>query len=42
MRTARLERRGTSVRSAEVVIIGAGVIGASVAYHLAQKGCESD
>ena len=32
---------GTSVRSAEVVIIGAGVIGASVAYHLAQKGCES-
>jgi sarcosine oxidase, subunit beta len=29
------------VRSAEVVIIGAGVIGASVAYHLAQKGCES-
>ena len=29
------------MRSAEVVIIGAGVIGASVAYHLAQKGCES-
>jgi len=27
------------VRSAEVVIIGAGVIGASVAYHLAKKGC---
>jgi sarcosine oxidase, subunit beta len=27
------------VRSAEVVVIGAGVIGASVAYHLAQKGC---
>ena len=41
MRTARPERTGTSVRSAEVVIIGAGVIGASVAYHLAQKGCES-
>jgi sarcosine oxidase, subunit beta len=29
------------VRSAEVVVIGAGVIGASVAYHLAQKGCDS-
>jgi sarcosine oxidase, subunit beta len=27
------------VRSAEVVVIGAGVIGASVAYHLARKGC---
>ena len=29
------------MRSAEVVVIGAGVIGASVAYHLAQKGCDS-
>jgi glycine/D-amino acid oxidase-like deaminating enzyme len=29
------------VRSAEVVVIGAGVIGASVAYHLAEKGCGS-
>jgi sarcosine oxidase subunit beta len=29
------------VRSAEVVIIGAGVIGASVAYHLAKQGCDS-
>ena len=27
------------MRSADVVIIGAGVIGASVAYHLAKKGC---
>jgi sarcosine oxidase subunit beta len=27
------------VRSADVVVIGAGVIGASVAYHLAKKGC---
>jgi sarcosine oxidase, subunit beta len=27
------------VKSAEVVVIGAGVIGASVAYHLAKKGC---
>jgi sarcosine oxidase subunit beta len=27
------------LRSAEVVIIGAGVIGASVAYHLAKRGC---
>ena len=27
------------MRSAEVVIIGAGVIGASVAYHLAARGC---
>jgi sarcosine oxidase subunit beta len=27
------------VRSAEVVIIGAGVVGASVAYHVAKKGC---
>jgi sarcosine oxidase, subunit beta len=27
------------VRSAEVVVIGAGVIGASVAYHLAARGC---
>ena len=29
------------MRSAEVVVIGAGVIGASVAYHLAKAGCES-
>jgi sarcosine oxidase, subunit beta len=29
------------VRSAEVVVIGAGAIGASVAYHLAEKGCDS-
>ncbi len=28
------------MRSAEVVVIGAGVIGASVAYHLAKRGCE--
>ena len=28
------------MRSAEVLIIGAGVIGASVAYHLAKQGCE--
>ncbi len=28
------------MRSAEVVVIGAGVIGASVAYHLALKGCD--
>ena len=27
------------MRSAEVVVVGAGVIGASVAYHLAEKGC---
>jgi sarcosine oxidase subunit beta len=27
------------VRSAEAVVIGAGVIGASVAYHLAAAGC---
>jgi sarcosine oxidase subunit beta len=30
-----------SERSAEVVIIGAGIVGASVAYHLAQRGCAS-
>jgi sarcosine oxidase subunit beta len=29
------------VRSAEVVVIGAGVIGASVAHHLAARGCGS-
>ncbi len=29
------------MRSAEVVVVGGGVIGASVAYHLAKKGCES-
>ena len=29
------------MRSAEIVVIGAGVIGASVAYHLAEKGCRS-
>ena len=28
-----------SARRAEVVIIGAGVMGASVAYHLARRGC---
>ena len=27
------------MKSAEVVVIGAGVIGASVAYHLAEEGC---
>jgi glycine/D-amino acid oxidase-like deaminating enzyme len=27
------------MRSADVVVIGAGVIGASVAYHLAARGC---
>jgi len=27
------------VKSAEVIIIGAGVIGCSIAYHLAKKGC---
>jgi sarcosine oxidase, subunit beta len=27
------------MRSAEVVVIGAGVVGASVAYHLARMGC---
>lgn len=26
-------------RTAEVVVIGAGVIGASIAYHLARRGC---
>ena len=26
-------------RTAEVVVIGAGVVGASVAYHLARRGC---
>ena len=42
MRTARPQRTGTSVRSAEVVVIGAGgVIGASVAYHLAAEGLRS-
>ncbi|HEX2181052.1 MAG TPA: FAD-binding oxidoreductase [Rubrobacteraceae bacterium] len=29
------------MRSAEVVVIGAGVVGASVAYHLAARGCGS-
>lgn len=28
-----------SINKAEVVIIGAGIIGASVAYHLAMRGC---
>jgi sarcosine oxidase, subunit beta len=28
------------VRSVETVIVGAGVVGASVAYHLARRGCE--
>ena len=30
---------GGDMKSAEVVIIGGGVIGASVAYHLAARGC---
>lgn len=29
------------MRSAEVIVIGGGVIGASVAYHLAARGCSS-
>src|SRR5258705_5458333 len=27
------------MKEAEIVIIGAGVVGASVAYHLTQRGC---
>ncbi|NWG22511.1 MAG: FAD-binding oxidoreductase [Chloroflexi bacterium] len=30
-----------STQTAEVVVIGAGVIGASIAYHLAARGCTS-
>lgn len=30
---------GSAIRTADVVVIGAGVIGASVAYHLAARGC---
>ena len=30
-----------SRRTAEVVVIGAGVMGASVAYHLARRGCRN-
>jgi sarcosine oxidase subunit beta len=29
------------MRSAEIVIVGAGVVGASVAYHLAKRGCHN-
>lgn len=29
------------IQSADVVIIGAGVVGTSIAYHLAQKGCRN-
>lgn len=29
------------MRSAEIVIVGAGVIGASIAYHLAKRGCRN-
>jgi sarcosine oxidase subunit beta len=28
-----------STRTAQVVIIGAGIVGASIAYHLARRGC---
>ena len=28
-----------SKQSASVVIVGAGIVGASVAYHLAKRGC---
>ncbi|MHB1225002.1 MAG: NAD(P)/FAD-dependent oxidoreductase [Gemmatimonadaceae bacterium] len=30
---------GSAIRTADVVVVGAGVIGASVAYHLAARGC---
>lgn len=30
----------SSNRTAEVVIIGGGIMGASIAYHLARRGCE--
>ena len=26
-------------QTAEIVIIGAGIVGASIAYHLAVRGC---
>ena len=37
----RRDRGGSArvTRTADVVIIGAGVMGASVAYHLAERGC---
>ena len=31
----------SSNRTAEVVIIGGGIMGASIAYHLARRGCEN-
>lgn len=29
------------MRTAEVVIIGGGIVGASIAYHLTAAGCKS-
>jgi len=45
-RRARIRYRGVDMKSdaiehADVVVIGAGVIGASVAYHLARRGVDS-
>ena len=37
-----LSRGGGAVaETAEVVIIGGGIVGASIAYHLAEAGCAS-
>lgn len=40
-RPCRRSHRSTDLKSADVVIIGAGIVGSSIAYHLTMAGCRN-